>query len=162
MNPQRSHLLTGASVPESAANQPRAAEPTEHHVFEEHLTPEMLRGPQQPIWEDPEQVRLAREFLATCPPLVRPADVDELHGRLSAAARGELDGRTDLFVHGDHPFAVVDLLLTNFHLPRSSLLVLIDALVGPRWRRLYATALAEGYRFLSFGDAMLLRRGRGD
>lgn len=90
MNPQRSHLLTGASVPESAANQPRAAEPTEHHVFEEHLTPEMLRGPQQPIWENPEQVRLAREFLATCPPLVRPADVDELHGRLSDAARGEL------------------------------------------------------------------------
>ncbi len=79
----------------------------------------------------------------------------------SAATRGELDARTDLFIRGDHQFAVVDLLLTNFHQPRSSLLVLIDALVGPRWRRLYAAALADSYRFLSFGDAMLLHRGRG-
>ena len=54
-------------------------------------------------------------------------------------------------------FRVVDLLLTNFHVPRSTLLALVDAFVGPRWRDLYAAALAEGYRFLSFGDAMLLR-----
>jgi S-adenosylmethionine:tRNA ribosyltransferase-isomerase len=56
---------------------------------------------------------------------------------------------------------VVDALMTNFHQPRSSLLVLVEAFVGPRWRDLYATALAEGYRFLSFGDAMLLRGDRG-
>ena len=56
---------------------------------------------------------------------------------------------------------MVDALLTNFHLPRSSLLVLVDAFVGPRWRDLYAEALAEGYRFLSFGDAMLLQGERG-
>lgn len=79
----------------------------------------------------------------------------------SAAASGELAGRTELFIHGDRPFAAVDALLTNFHQPRSSLLVLIDAFVGPRWRELYAAALAEGYRFLSFGDAMLLRGERG-
>ena len=78
-----------------------------------------------------------------------------------AAGRGRLEGRTDLFIRGEHDFAVTDLLLTNFHLPRSSLLVLIDAFVGPRWRRLYADALAADYRFLSFGDAMLLQRGRG-
>jgi S-adenosylmethionine:tRNA ribosyltransferase-isomerase len=76
----------------------------------------------------------------------------------SAAARGELEGRTDLYLHGDHGFAVVDRLLTNFHTPRSSLLVLMDAFVGPRWRRLYEDALAGDYRFLSFGDAMLLSR----
>jgi S-adenosylmethionine:tRNA ribosyltransferase-isomerase len=78
----------------------------------------------------------------------------------SAAATGELEGRTELYIHGDFPFRVVDRLLTNFHLPRSSLLVLVHAFVGPRWRDLYATALAEGYRFLSFGDAMLLTRDR--
>ncbi len=50
------------------------------------------------------------------------------------------------------------MLLTNFHLPRTTLLMMIDAFVGPRWRDLYDTALAEGYRFLSFGDAMLLDR----
>lgn len=79
----------------------------------------------------------------------------------SVAATGELQGRTDLFVHGDRPFAVVDALLTNFHQPRSSLLVLVDAFVGPRWRTLYDEALRSGYRFLSFGDAMFLQGARG-
>ena len=79
----------------------------------------------------------------------------------SAAATGELEGRTDLFIHGARPFAVVTRSLTNFHQPRSSLLVLVDAFVGPRWRDLYEEALADGYRFLSFGDAMFLRGERG-
>ena len=50
----------------------------------------------------------------------------------------------------------IDVLMTNFHLPRSTLLCLVDAFVGPRWRELYQAALAADYRFLSFGDAMLL------
>jgi S-adenosylmethionine:tRNA ribosyltransferase-isomerase len=77
----------------------------------------------------------------------------------SAAATGELAGRTRLFVTPGFEFRVVDVMMTNFHLPRSSLLAMIEAFVGPRWRELYATALARGYRFLSFGDAMLLERG---
>jgi S-adenosylmethionine:tRNA ribosyltransferase-isomerase len=76
----------------------------------------------------------------------------------SAAATSALTGRTDLFIRRPYPFSVVDVLLTNFHLPRSSLLVMIDAFIGPRWRDLYDLALAERYRFLSFGDAMLLTR----
>lgn len=79
----------------------------------------------------------------------------------ATAASGEREGRTELFIHGDRPFAVVDALVTNFHQPRSSLLVLIDAFIGPRWRDLYRIALEEGYRFLSFGDAMFLRGERG-
>lgn len=79
----------------------------------------------------------------------------------SAAATRVPEGRTDLFIHADWPFRRVDLLLTNFHQPRSSLLVLLDAFVGPRWRTLYDVALADGYRFLSFGDAMLVRGERG-
>ena len=77
-------------------------------------------------------------------------------------ATGELEGRTDLYLHGDVRPTLVDTLLTNFHVPRSSLLVLVDAFVGPRWRRLYDEALADGYRFLSFGDCCLLdgRPGR--
>ena len=74
----------------------------------------------------------------------------------AAAATGEPEGRTDIYIHGDFGFRVVDRLLTNFHVPRSSLLVLVDAFVGPRWRALYDHALAEGYRFLSFGDCCLL------
>jgi S-adenosylmethionine:tRNA ribosyltransferase-isomerase len=76
----------------------------------------------------------------------------------SAALSGQLDGRTELFIHRPWRWRVVDALLTNFHLPRSSLLLLVDAFVGPRWRDLYDEALAAGYRFLSFGDAMLLDR----
>jgi S-adenosylmethionine:tRNA ribosyltransferase-isomerase len=78
----------------------------------------------------------------------------------SVAATGALEGRTELYIHEGHGWAVVDRLLTNFHVPRSSLLVMVDAFVGPRWRELYETALAGDYRFLSFGDAMLLSRRR--
>jgi S-adenosylmethionine:tRNA ribosyltransferase-isomerase len=76
----------------------------------------------------------------------------------SAAATGQLAGRTRLLIHGDHPWRVVDALVTNFHLPHSTLLLLVESFIGPRWRELYATALAEGYRFLSFGDAMFISR----
>ncbi len=74
----------------------------------------------------------------------------------AAAAHGCLSGRTDLFIRRGHRFVVVGALLTNFHQPRSSLLALLDAFVGPRWRGLYDHALGEGYRFLSFGDAMFI------
>ena len=77
---------------------------------------------------------------------------------LEAAARGEHAGRTDLFIRSGFEFRIVDVLLTNFHLPRSSLLLLVDAFIGDRWRELYDIAIAERYRFLSFGDAMLLSR----
>lgn len=76
----------------------------------------------------------------------------------SAAARGELEGRTNLFIHRGFDWQIVDLLLTNFHLPKTTLLMMIDAFVGDRWRTLYNTALDQDYRFLSFGDAMLLDR----
>jgi S-adenosylmethionine:tRNA ribosyltransferase-isomerase len=73
-----------------------------------------------------------------------------------------MEGRTDLFIVPGHEWRVVDLLLTNFHMPRTSLLLLVEAFIGPRWRELYATARDEGYRFLSFGDAMLLDRGAAE
>jgi S-adenosylmethionine:tRNA ribosyltransferase-isomerase len=82
----------------------------------------------------------------------------------STMATGEHEGRTELFIRDPFEFQLVDRLLTNFHLPRSSLLAMIDAFVGPdadgarRWRNLYEVALADDYRFLSFGDAMLLTR----
>jgi len=76
----------------------------------------------------------------------------------AAAATGEAGGRTTLFIRRPYDWQVVDVLLTNFHLPRTTLLMMIDAFIGPRWRELYDTALATGYRFLSFGDAMLLER----
>jgi S-adenosylmethionine:tRNA ribosyltransferase-isomerase len=78
----------------------------------------------------------------------------------TAARTGRLEGRTELFLHAGSQIEVVDLLMTNFHMPRTTLLMMIEAFIGPRWRRLYAEAAASGYRFLSFGDAMLLDRHR--
>jgi len=77
---------------------------------------------------------------------------------LESLARGApLSGRTDLFVTPGFEFRRVDALLTNFHLPRSSLLALVMAFVGvEETRRLYRLAIEERYRFYSFGDAMLL------
>ena len=76
----------------------------------------------------------------------------------SAASRDELAGRTDIFIHRGFDWQMVDVLMTNFHLPKTTLLMMIHAFVGDRWRTLYEEALRERYRFLSFGDAMLLDR----
>ena len=54
---------------------------------------------------------------------------------------------------------MVNVLMTIYHLPRSTLLVMLEAFIGSRWRDLYTTALDAGYRFLSFGDAMLVSCG---
>jgi S-adenosylmethionine:tRNA ribosyltransferase-isomerase len=68
-------------------------------------------------------------------------------------------GETALFISPGHPFAVVDALLTNFHLPRSTLLMLVCAFAGyERVMAAYATAVAAEYRFFSYGDAMFLER----
>ena len=69
-----------------------------------------------------------------------------------------LSGQTKLFIRDPLEFQVVDVLLTNFHLPRSTLLVMIEAFIGSYWRNLYEVAQEAGYRFLSFGDAMLISK----
>jgi len=78
---------------------------------------------------------------------------------LESLARGASPaGRTDLFITPGFEFRRVDALLTNFHLPRSTLLALVMAFAGvEETRRLYGLAIEERYRFYSFGDAMLIR-----
>jgi S-adenosylmethionine:tRNA ribosyltransferase-isomerase len=67
------------------------------------------------------------------------------------------EGPTDLFIKPGYRFRAVDRLITNFHLPRSTLLMLVSAFAGlDLMRRAYDTAIAQGYRFYSFGDAMLI------
>ncbi|BCL34930.1 tRNA preQ1(34) S-adenosylmethionine ribosyltransferase-isomerase QueA [Nostoc sp. MS1] len=77
-----------------------------------------------------------------------------------AAVSGELQafcGKTDLFIYPGYKWQVVEGLITNFHLPRSSLLMLVSALIGrERLLNIYQEAIASGYRFYSFGDAMLI------
>jgi S-adenosylmethionine:tRNA ribosyltransferase-isomerase len=74
----------------------------------------------------------------------------------TVARTGELSGRTTLFIAPGFSFRRVDALLTNFHLPRSTLLALVMALVGvEQLREIYEVAVSERYRFYSFGDAMV-------
>lgn len=110
-----------------------------------------------------ERYRVAGRTMEACEAAARVVAIGTTTVRAleSAATTGQQEGRTELFIHGNRPFAVVDALLTNFHQPRSSLLVLVEAFIGPRWRGLYEEALRAGYRFLSFGDAMFLHGGRG-
>ncbi|WP_412562838.1 tRNA preQ1(34) S-adenosylmethionine ribosyltransferase-isomerase QueA [Thalassobius sp. MITS945101] len=77
-----------------------------------------------------------------------------------AARAGEIapwEGETDIFIYPGFQFNVTDALMTNFHLPKSTLLMLVSALMGKeQMDRVYAHALREGYRFFSYGDASLL------
>jgi S-adenosylmethionine:tRNA ribosyltransferase-isomerase len=96
-----------------------------------------------------ERIRAAERVLAVGTTTVRV---------LESLARGApLEGRTDLFVTPGFEFQRVDVVLTNFHLPRSTLLALVMAFAGvAETRELYRVAIAERYRFYSFGDAMLV------
>jgi S-adenosylmethionine:tRNA ribosyltransferase-isomerase len=69
-----------------------------------------------------------------------------------------MEGETTLFIRPGYRFRFVDVLLTNFHLPRSSLLMMVGAFAGQRWRSAYEHALAAGYRFYSYGDANWIER----
>jgi S-adenosylmethionine:tRNA ribosyltransferase-isomerase len=71
-------------------------------------------------------------------------------------------GDTDIFITPGHRFRTADMLMTNFHLPKSTLMMLVSAFAGlDVMRRAYAHAIAEGYRFYSYGDSSLLHRAAG-
>ena len=107
-----------------------------------------------------ERFRVADEVLAQCAASRRVVAVGTTSVRAleSAATLGVASGRTRLFIHRPYDWKVVDVLMTNFHMPHTTLLMMIDAFIGARWRTLYEEALRENYRMLSFGDAMLLDR----
>jgi S-adenosylmethionine:tRNA ribosyltransferase-isomerase len=76
---------------------------------------------------------------------------------LEAAPKLQGGGRTRIFIHPPYEFQRIDALLTNFHLPRSTLLMLVSALMGrERMLEVYREAIARQYRFFSYGDAMLI------
>ncbi len=89
---------------------------------------------------------------------LRALESAALGGRLQAGSRD-----TDIFITPGFRFRVVDGLLTNFHLPKSTLLMLVSAFAGhEHMKALYAHAIAQRYRFFSYGDAMLLQRQQGE
>jgi S-adenosylmethionine:tRNA ribosyltransferase-isomerase len=119
-------------------------------VAADELGEHRLHGERYAVGVDAwERIRGAPRVLAVGTTAVRVLE--------TLARGGPLAGRTELFVTPGFEFRRVDALLTNFHLPRSSLLALVMAFAGvEETRRLYRLAIEERYRFYSFGDAMLI------
>jgi S-adenosylmethionine:tRNA ribosyltransferase-isomerase len=119
-------------------------------VTEERLEEHRIHGERYEVEPEAwEQIREAERVLAVGTTTVRVLE--------TLARGGPLAGRTELFVMPGFEFRRVDALLTNFHLPRSTLLALVMAFAGiEETRRLYRQAVEERYRFYSFGDAMLV------
>jgi S-adenosylmethionine:tRNA ribosyltransferase-isomerase len=94
---------------------------------------------------------------------VRALESAAVAGRAAGCSGGLRAGpaETRIFITPGYEFHVVDRLITNFHLPRSTLMMLVSAFSGMETiRALYAHAIAQRYRFFSYGDAMLLERAR--
>lgn len=94
-----------------------------------------------------------RRIVAVGTTVVRALESAASHGRVSPG-----QDTTSLFIRPGYGFEIVDALITNFHVPRSSLVVMVAAFMGDAWRNAYDAALERGYRFLSFGDAMMAVR----
>jgi S-adenosylmethionine:tRNA ribosyltransferase-isomerase len=94
--------------------------------------------------------------------LTLPSLEEALNGLMKwAKEKGveQLQGETELMIVPSYTFKVVDALITNFHQPKSTLILLVSAFLGnPFWREVYQSALDNGYRFLSYGDSSLLWR----
>jgi S-adenosylmethionine:tRNA ribosyltransferase-isomerase len=141
-----------------------------------HVTLHVGAGTFQPVrHEDLAEHRMHHEWFEVGAPTVAAIErtraaggrivavgTTSLRALESAAAGGTLEPgarETDLFITPGYRFRVVDRLVTNFHLPKSTLLMLVSAFAGfEHIRRVYAEAIARGYRFFSYGDAMLLQR----
>jgi S-adenosylmethionine:tRNA ribosyltransferase-isomerase len=119
-------------------------------VTEQRLEDHRIHGERYEVAPETwERIRAAERVLAVGTTTVRVLE--------TLARGGPLAGRTELFVTPGFEFRRVDALLTNFHLPRSTLLALVMAFAGiEETRRLYRLAVDERYRFYSFGDAMLI------
>jgi S-adenosylmethionine:tRNA ribosyltransferase-isomerase len=119
-------------------------------VTEERLEEHQIHGEQYEVEPEAwERIRTADRVLAVGTTTVRVLE--------TLARGGPLAGRTELFITPGFEFRRVNALLTNFHLPRSTLLGLVMAFAGvEETRRLYRLAVEERYRFYSFGDAMLI------
>lgn len=85
--------------------------------------------------------------------------MDNLLAYLDRSGKEVLEARTDIIIVPGYRFRMTGSMVTNFHQPRSTLLLLVAAFAGDAWRDIYDHALNSGYRFLSYGDSMLLRPG---
>ncbi|HZY80658.1 MAG TPA: S-adenosylmethionine:tRNA ribosyltransferase-isomerase, partial [Cyclobacteriaceae bacterium] len=85
---------------------------------------------------------------------IQPIPVDE--SLQNVLDHGSLTGSTSIYIHPGYRFHLCDALITNFHQPGSTLMLLVAAFIGPDWKKVYREALDNSYRFLSYGDSSLL------
>ena len=86
----------------------------------------------------------------------RTESLEIIGNHMSKLGVDTLVGETEIFIYPGYTFRVCQGLITNFHLPKSSLILLIAAFVGQDWKKIYRHALDHEYRFLSYGDSSLL------
>jgi S-adenosylmethionine:tRNA ribosyltransferase-isomerase len=136
------HVGPGTFAPLRAANLRDHAMHAEHFEIPEETAAAIVRAKRE-----------GRPVLAVGTTVMRTLEANAAPGGVRAGA-----GKTAIFIYPPYEFRVVDALLTNFHLPRSTLLALVMAFAGEtNARNAYAQAVAERYRFFSYGDAMLIR-----
>lgn len=127
--------------------------PVEQEAIAEHtMHQEWLEVPDATVEQIQQTRSLGGRVIAVGTTAVRALETAGATGKVLPFC-----GKTDLFIYPGYRFRVVDGLITNFHLPKSSLLMLVSAAIGrQRLLQLYQDAIACGYRFYSFGDAMLI------
>ncbi|MEO9482088.1 MAG: S-adenosylmethionine:tRNA ribosyltransferase-isomerase [Ekhidna sp.] len=96
------------------------------------------------------------------PYIFKPVDkqdaLEAVHGHMKKLEKDKIGGQTEIFIYPGYEFQLCDGLVTNYHLPGSTLILLIASFIGEDWRKVYDEALANNYRFLSYGDSSLLIR----
>jgi len=121
-------------------------------IDEHEMHREAYRVPEEAADEVASAHRDGRRVVAVGTTVVRTLETAATGGGLIEAGAGE----SALFITPGYRFEVVDAVLTNFHAPGTTLIVMVAAMLGEHWRRVYRHALDAGYRFLSFGDAMFI------
>jgi S-adenosylmethionine:tRNA ribosyltransferase-isomerase len=122
------------------------------HILDHTMHHEWIEVPESTVAQVSQTQAQGGRIIAVGTTVVRALESATQHGKSQ-----HFRGKTNLFIYPGYQWQVVDGLITNFHLPRSSLLMLVSALIGrQRLLELYQIAIAANYRFYSFGDAMLI------
>ena len=122
------------------------------NILEHHMHAEMIDVSEQVVAQVAATKARGGRVIAVGTTAVRSLESAAISGKLSA-----MQGDTDIFIYPGYQFKVVDALITNFHLPQSTLLMLVSALAGHQnIMQAYAHAVQQQYRFFSYGDAMLI------
>ncbi len=149
---------------------------TQKGVIFKEITLHVGIGTFKPMDTDPDKFEIHKEYISVSKQTMDEINIAKKNGQRIIAAgttvcralesvgtnsfEGDWEGWTDIFIKPGYEFKVIDGLFTNFHLPHSTLLLLVQAFIGiPQTQKIYLDALEKQYRFFSYGDGMLLLRG---